>query len=605
MKKLRLFILPLLLAFCAISAKAAVEFTVMVSVPQAVKCTINGTPKELVAGANAFSVEVYTQIQFESVAPYVLTGVTNQAGTPEGVYGGNWNFYPSEYNNGFTYTLAVINLDEIRTGSFTLNIDDPSLVRASLSGYDQSLTLVPGANTVKFDELKEESLSLSSSTGKPLSEVKVNGVKVDGSTYFSIPTENGMTVDVTAAIPDKDVTISFVYNETGKGAIQSVTLDGVAVENFDGNTVKAKAGQEVGLMSNPDFKLTDVKIDNAPTNWTGGYKYSFTVMEDTQIDVAAAPYGKIDFKVIVDNPENIIFYKGYSYYNVVIPLIAGENKLQISETNTTVSWAAAQGCFITSVTVNGEPVQYSSDRQVQQDDVIEFVTGKIVYDQKAAFWIDDRAAATQYFSLEASDATHSRFDLASGYNLIEFYSAMTPFQVSWYSQTPTVNKVYLNGELVESQYPGSTSYLLPVENNSVVKIFLAEEPVECNVTFDVADGLDAAVTRDVVAEVADWRSGFTCFKGTQIEVAGELIAVKVNDTSVEKNSEGKFVFTVENEATAVEILSDGSGVENVQVSADADDSVFNMMGVRLGAAKDFDTLPAGIYIVGGRKVLKK
>ena len=56
---------------------------------------------------------------------------------------------------------------------------------------------------------------------------------------------------------------------------------------------------------------------------------------------------------------------------------------------------------------------------------------------------------------------------------------------------------------------------MTIPDNGVVKIFLAEEPVECNVAFTVEDDIDATVTQDIVKTVADWRAGLECFKGTR------------------------------------------------------------------------------------------
>lgn len=110
---------------------------------------------------------------------------------------------------------------------------------------------------------------------------------------------------------------------------------------------------------------------------------------------------------------------------------------------------------------------------------------------------------------------------------------MNPFNFGWYSNNPNnVNLVYLDGEPIEPAYPGSTNYSMTIPDNGVVKIFLAEEPVKCNVAFTVEDGIDATVTQDIVKTVADWRAGIECFKGTKVAVSGEGIEVSVGGTSL-------------------------------------------------------------------------
>lgn len=140
---------------CSFSAAADnVNFQVNVPEPTAVKCTESGVERELTQGLNDFSIPQYNPVVFESVAPYLLTKVTNKTGTPQNVYGGQWSLYVYPDSEGEVYTLETINLDESRDSEFTLIVDDPSRVDASLSGYNQPVTLQAGSNTVKFNSEK-------------------------------------------------------------------------------------------------------------------------------------------------------------------------------------------------------------------------------------------------------------------------------------------------------------------------------------------------------------------------------------------------------------------------------------------------------------------
>lgn len=184
---------------------------------------------------------------------------------------------------------------------------------------------------------------------------------------------------------------------------------------------------------------------------------------------------------------------------------------------------------------------------------------------------------------------------------------MNPFNFGWYSNNQdNVNIVYLDGEPIEPAYPGSTNYSMTIPDNGVVKIFLAEEPVECNVAFTVEDGIDATVTQDIVKTVADWRAGLECFKGTQVAVSGEGIEVSVGGSKLAKDSEGDYVFTVEEQATSVNISKDPNvGIGSIETDNAADDAVYTLMGIRVGTRSSMGDLAPGIYIINGKKVVNK
>ena len=49
----------------------------------------------------------------------------------------------------------------------------------------------------------------------------------------------------------------------------------------------------------------------------------------------------------------------------------------------------------------------------------------------------------------------------------------------------------------------------------------------------------------------------------------------------------------------------GIGVVTVEADADPDAPVYNVSGVKVGTAADIDRFPAGIYISGGKKIMKR
>lgn len=615
MKNFRLKSILLTLAMLLTTvAASAVTFTVKVGNPAAVKCTEGGVAKELVAGENMFDVADWTPVVFTGVDPYYISSVTDDNGTAASGYSqGTWYFYPSSSDEGKVYTIVTTNLEELRTSEFTFNIDDPSLINAQLSGYQRSLELEAGENKIKFDDVTENQLYISSATyGQPIYEVKLDGEKVEASYgSYTVNLTNGCTVDVTAVIPDIDITVTFKYTtEEAKGAIKSVSVNNAPVEDFDGTSVKMKAGQSLGLTDNSDYKIELIKFNGAQVYWPGGYTYSKALLEDTEIEVAAHPYGTYTATIDIDDPTNIILYRGYSYYNDVIEgLVAGENTIEFKENNAVISWKAADGCYISSISVDGQVLEdeYATSYSFKSDATIKFVTGKIVMDKKALVWVNDQSKATWQFNFQGYD--RSVITLENGYNEVPFYDGMTPFSVSWAGPdlSGQPNQVYINDELKDPQYEGSSTWELPIADGDIVKFYVGEEAVKCAVTFEVDEKIEADVVYDRIKTATDWRSGFECLNGTEVSVAGSNLKVSVNGTAVVADADGKYVFTVTEATTKVEVTTDGTvGVDNVAVDAtDADAPVYNLSGVRVATRATAGNLPAGIYIMDGKKFVVK
>lgn len=595
-----------------------VQFTINVPNPDAVQCQVAGETYQLKAGANEFDVAEYTGITIMGIPPYRLSGVTDQNGTtPSGYYDGTWYFYPSVSNGDQdkVFTLSVVNVDDMRTAQFTINVDDPSLVRAVLGGYNTDLVLKEGENTFKYDPAYETYVTISPANyGSILYSVSVDGVEVAAEyKNYNITLKENCRIDVVANVPEGDCILNFSYSEGGEGAL-SVSVDYEQITDFDGKSLSVKRGANVQISGNSDYKIEEVLINGVKLDYWYG-SYSFNPVKDTDIYVNAHPYGNIKAKVVIDNPENIIFYKGSSYNGEIYTLTAGENEIELPENNTQVSWKATPTGIIKSVSLNGNVLESYKDNEYLADgDILTFETSELNFDQTAIVWMDNRSSEkiATYFSFQ-SQQTRNDISLETGYNEVAFYTEMNPFATSWYGNVENYMdvKIYLNGELLSPLYEGSTSYGFDLANNDVLKFFCDADPVDCNVTFDIAEGVECSVVKDIVTAVAAPADGFACFAGTQVDITGTALKVTVNGEAVSAAaaqdgeaaaSEQTFTFTVKAD-TAVKIEKDGgSAVETIMGASD--DDVYNTMGVKVGKKSQLDGMGHGIYIVNGKKIRK-
>lgn len=622
MKNFCLWIVAVMVCFGILPAQAQdseaanIKFTVNVPNADAVKCTVNGDEHPLTAGANAFDVPQYANIYFTGNAPWKLDGVTDRNGTAvSGFYGDAWYLTALPEMQDQEYTLAVINLDEYRTASCTVIVDDPSLVNAMLGGYYTGLTLKAGENTVKYDPAIETYINISPvNYNVPLYSVKFNGTEVaPQSNSYSITLSDGCVIDITAILPDEDRTVSFSYSEGAEGSI-SVLVNEREAADFNGKSLTVKLGDQMKIVGNvTDFKFNEVKVNGEPVSFYGSYVFS--VMKDSEVYIDAEAYGSIKATIVVSDPELITVYRGFSYNGDVMALQPGENVVELQENNSVVSWEVSSNGILNAVLINGDPVSsYETYRALEDGDVLVFDIVEKVYDKKAVTWIDNVAAPACSIYLELASPTDNsaRFTLEDGYNMLFFYDQMNPFYLSWYGSSEEEEnvslkgKVYLNGELLAPMYENSTAYSFDLEDGDVLKLFMESAPVECKVAFDIAEGVEASVVKDVITAVENPAEGFDCFAGTQVVVSGSDIEVKVNGSAIEgeKNEDGAedFTFTVNDAATTVSVTAaGGSAVKAIAEDADAD--VFNMQGVRVGSKSSLRSLAPGIYIVAGKKVV--
>ena len=118
------------------------------------------------------------------------------------------------------------------------------------------------------------------------------------------------------------------------------------------------------------------------------------------------------------------------------------------------------------------------------------------------------------------------------------------------------------------------------------------------------------MTVDRISPVTDWSEGISCFNGTEVAIAASLedpdktVVVTLNDEPLVAGEDGKYVFVVENVTNSVSITTTTSGVKSM-ISDKTVSPVFNLQGIRVANSDDLNNLPAGVYVVDGKKVVVK
>lgn len=602
MKKIYSLLAAAFVGAAGLTAQADdVTFTLKVDNPGSVTWQIGDDEGTLTEESTKFTCEdpgwgVYVTLQ--PTGDYNIVSVTDANGTSAGYVAVDYASFKAEANG--EYTITTVDISATRTASFTLNSDNYEAVVVS---YPNGINIPLESNSqiIKFNPETENHVYVNAKDyDKPLFSVQVDGVSIEapwGS--YDVPITDGCVVDVVSEYPDIDFTVNITYGEGCEGFFSSASVNRVPVADFDGKSFTAKAGAYVTLRSDDDWILDKMTINGVNNPYYYG-TYSFNISEDMEFYVEAHKPGMVEFTIDIDNPEAVtVFQRDFNWNEIPFNLVAGPNKLTVSELDRDINFSANAGYVIDSVTdQEGEDYSRNDWFSARNGYTYTFVTKKLTLDDTAVIYVDDvnidsfRAQYDVY-------STRLVLDLKSGYNVVPFNVAQNPFAFSWYNTSFDDGQAYLNGEKLNPQYG---NVMVDMKNNDVVKLFMVAAPVECVATFAVGEGVEATVTRDIVVEVPDYEAGFTAFNGTQINIAGENIEVYANDARIYADENDEFVIVLEAD-TEIAINSTMTGVAAIEAAANA--PVFNLQGVKVGTRGSIKSLPAGIYVMDGRKVTVK
>ena len=631
MKKIYSFFAVALIALFSFSANATISITVNLDNADAVTVTTSGAnygdpevevPVE--TGDNVFTSEDDTAYIRYNIIPkdgYAITSIVDENGTAlSGFYGGTAYVYLYSYYSGKHWYVSTMNLEEARTASFTMTVDDPTLVTATLSGTKSRLDVQEGTVTYKFAPDVENVLTLFSQGDKNIYSITKNDEPITVDSYsVQIPLEDDCNIVVQTQWPDIPCSVSLQYDhEATPDLITGVAVNNENVDLVD-DSFSCQLGDEVAVyMNSNDYNVTGIKINGEEQNMSYFYgNLYFTVsQEENVVEITAAPYGTITAIVNVTCKDAFSVYKQYQSPENLVEIVEGENIIELSQKNNSISYSVNPGYELVSATKTEgdlDPIDISNSPyiyDITDGMVINLVGQAEVLDSHAVIWVDDMSAANYYFSFENAKRFNYATSMENGYTEFDFSeNSYNPFGLGWAGDN--IQKfVFLNGEAKNPNYEGGSFWNLTIADGDVVKAFVAAEPVNCTVSIDAEEGVATEVTVDRISPVTDWSEGISCFNGTEVAIAASLedpdktVVVTLNDESLVAGEDGKYVFVVENVTNSVSITTTTSGVKSM-ISDKTVSPVFNLQGIRVANSDDLNNLPAGVYVVDGKKVVVK
>jgi hypothetical protein len=589
---------------------------------------------------------------------YLIKGITYDYTQGEhGAYGYNSDDYKSYtaymdwsavYNNTievFEGTLEFVTYDEKYSDTLYLTIDDPASAAMRFTGSKNreipSADFEPGVEkAIKFDASEETYLAVQNTLyyQKGVYQVYKNDEQVylDYPQYVNLEIAADDHVKLVFNYPDETRHISLVcknadLSEDYEGlreAITGATVDDVAVEDFK-NGFDAQLGSIVRISVDEDwYNITSLSVNGVNEQWFS-FPYQFLLNDDTEIVLGGSKYDALTVNVNVDSSDRVKVYHGYNSSDEnLVALEDGDNQLEFSAGSASMIIAPADGCEILSILQltedeEGNPVEtelytnlWSRSKQfynVEDGWNLKVTSAELVRNNQFVFYADDPSVAEWGFNLSRSDSS-SFIDQADaqGYS-IHYFGDPKPEDVTdnWPENKVTFshygpvqndyNHVYLNDEVQTPDW--STYYTLTVSDKDVLKVYIASNPEFYNVSFDVPEDVELSVVKDLITEAS--LEGFQALTGTQVDLTfnSELDGYEVylNDEKVEVE-ENAYRFNVAADTVVKVTLAGENGIS--AVSADSlRGNVYNLQGISVGT--DLNRLPAGIYILNGKKVAVK
>lgn len=307
--------------------------------------------------------------------------------------------------DGKTLTLTSCLVDDLRTGSFTLTVDNPRRVSYITTdgnpGVSVPVNSLTGGEpyTVRFIPEVNTTLQLNSN-GAPLYKIERNGELVSPDQWgtYNIAIEQDMDLRIYGDYPDIEASIVFEFANDAAALLGSVSVIdanwGYTPVEVEGNVARVPLGSNVQVKHAPSFRDYELAAYTYgdKTNYALCESYTFYVTTETfPIYIDATLSAEVPVTVNVANAEAVYCHR----YNLaeVIDLAEGENAVTFHATNTDISFRPLPGGRIAQASLNGSPLQpdWSGNYRVQwfeAGDVFE-VTGELVDPYTASISVGD------------------------------------------------------------------------------------------------------------------------------------------------------------------------------------------------------------------------
>ncbi len=578
--------------------------------PEQVTITMDYNEQTPSGGMWVITPEDYSSIKISAKAGSMLRSVTDSYGTSLSIYNNTASITAHDYQTDQTFTITSVDEAEIRTASFTVVVDGSyGQVQIVRNADQHNISLAGNSTVVNFDPDSETSYTFSHMVyGKSLYAVTVDGdPALAQGTSWKVNVHDGSVVNVTTDFPDVDVPVNFSFtNEGTEDVIRSVLVNGIYTSSWNSPDFTVKMGATLNIeVNNTDYDITSATL-NGQSIQSNYFQCTVTSADPLNFVYTATKKQPYSVTIETDCPEGLVIYNGYGTYGTLIPAefnTDGIAIVEIPQSDPYIYIAGADGYVIAAIEAGSEIYQPGNAIYVSSDMELYVSAEPLVRDRTLTLYVQPGSWNYRNFSTAFGTALSQSYQdslLPTGYNTIMFGRYDFPFYVTGY---PALY-AYHNGEEIALQY--GSGYVYTAADGDVIKMFY-QEPSTYSVTYDIDPDIAVEVRHDRTLLIEN-PSGHTVVGPTEVHIipaeaasrqANSKIFVKVNGVPVAPE-DGKYVTMVTSD-TYISVEPDmSSAIESVTAPDAEDATIYNLQGIPV----DNSTLPAGIYIVNGKKVIR-
>lgn len=652
----------------AFTAKAADDFSVTVNwdTPGSISVSLkdlSGNPVELDPAATSIVVNETGYIYLRPAKGYLIKSVTDAAGKQYRIaayknYGGQYvglSCYSSA--NGNVYQVTTEKLE--KTGELELDVLNGDyaleayLVNRDAPEFSTFTTLDLKNGSQKFDlTAYDTELVIERKDSKAIWSLKKNGEDAVAGNTGGIAIADGDKIEVQAYETEPErVSVTIEFTEGAEGCLASVFNEefGKITPYSDiqaaGGAIICNAGTTLRFNFNEDYKIKGISVNGTPAKMPeDGMPFKTVVTENSVVLLDAAPkvYEDIKGVVYVAGPiEALRFATGIMEDDVEIPISEGEElttdvvfkysngKKFVIEAGTAKKYTlmipgksrkffydALPGYWIVDRILakpDDPDYPYASLGVIADNIPLYIKVASIENDTKAVVYYEGEENAAAFYAQNVRFPGRMEIDgvggsfLPCGYSMIEFDADYhESFSVGKGGGLPT-NEIlaYLDGKKLKFSEESLSYSGIKLTEGSVLKVFSVRSgttPDAHSVTFDIPSGISVEVTYDLVKS-HDPASELQCIGSTKVTVKPSAEAkVLLDGTELTPDAEGCYEFTTTKKGHILSAVIP-TGVTETEVAGSNEEKIFNLQGISVDGAKK--PLPAGVYIVNGKKVIRK
>ncbi len=574
----------------------------------------------------------------------------------------NTNSSLNAYSSQWAFTMSantVVTVNATKASVLTANITvygPDGVVSVTNSGTTTTLNGNGTTTPFYFKQTSSSSSYYFYINNADPDNYKITKIVQDGSELSSSISQNSSygnyfygsadtSIEVTVEEKVLDGKITFIFDDYTQATLLDSSWNGITVDSNEFVYAIEKSDTKDFILRASDSSNSNFNVKLNGSECTSSYgNYYVKNAKDGDIITVTTKASDVKYTLSVNIDSSMTFSELFSYVNIGSETVTSADGFASEYAEgTQCDFHFKDAIEVSSFTVNGEslsplfPMNYRFF--LNANTTVNITAGAKQEDWKLYV----NVIAPAYVNLRDASNGYATITLAEGQNEISTSNGHS-YVIDWSNTDGSkMNSIFLDDtDLTPSnEHQNNVSFSVtadgqhlyinntaPVAKNDVLRVSVAGTACSSNITITDKDGSEIATIRPNGAEVeaTDYNFSYSTQAPLKVTFYGFApLTLTCNDQSISKtkyepevaegeigNTTAQFIYTLDNLAegtnvVAIDATEDTSSVRSIRIDSENSD-VYNLQGMRIRTNANDDQireLPAGIYIINGKKVIKK